>query len=151
MSKKILIFLIVFFLLIIILTMGYFFINKKIFENEENQIIILERIYKDFMSHYEEYKDIVKLDESTLKNFITKQDFKGDNVKRLKSIEGTENNSNKEVVLSSKYNPNNNVLTIELEVKIEGRLVEAVMSEYKLYIKNLKINFKYGISHIMVE
>mgnify|MGYP005785765765 CR=1 FL=1 len=95
MSKKILIFLIVFFLLIIILTMGYFFINKKIFENEGNQIIILERIYKDFMSHYEEYKDIVKLDESTLKNFITKQDFKGDNVKRLKSIEGTENNSNK--------------------------------------------------------
>lgn len=151
MSKKILIFLIVFFVLIIVFTMGYFFINKKIFKNEENQIIILERIYKDFMSHYEEYKDIVKLDESTLKNFITKQDFKEDNVKKLKSIEGTENNSNKEVVLSSKYNPNNNVLTIELEVKIEGRLVEAVMSEYKLYIKNLKINFKYGISHIMVE
>ena len=151
MSEKILIFLIVFFVLIIVFTMGYFFINKKIFKNEENQIIILERIYKDFMSHYEEYKDIVKLDESTLKNFITKQDFKEDNVKKLKSIEGTENNSNKEVVLSSKYNPNNNVLTIELEVKIEGRLVEAVMSEYKLYIKNLKINFKYGISHIMVE
>ena len=151
MSKKILIFLIVFFVLIIVFTMGYFFINKKIFKNEENQIIILERIYKDFMSHYEEYKDIVKLDESTLKNFITKQDFKEDNVKKLKSIEGTENNSNKEVVLSSKYNPNNNVLTIELEVKIEGRLVEAVMSEYKLYIKNLKINFKYGVSHIMVE
>ena len=151
MSKKILIFLIVFFVLIIVFTMGYFFINKKIFKNEENHIIILERIYKDFMSHYEEYKDIVKLDESTLKNFITKQDFKEDNVKKLKSIEGTENNSNKEVVLSSKYNPNNNVLTIELEVKIEGRLVEAVMSEYKLYIKNLKINFKYGISHIMVE
>ena len=103
------------------------------------------------MSHYEEYKDIVKLDESTLKNFITKQDFKEDNVKRLKSIEGTENNSNKEVVLSSKYNPNNNVLTIELEVKIEGRLVEAVISEYTLYIKNLKINFKYGISHIMTK
>lgn len=103
------------------------------------------------MEDYDEYKNVLKLDESIFKNLITKQYFKEENKNILKGMEGMEENLKNEVILSSIYNVYNNVLTVKLEIKSNERIVQTVTNEYKLYIKNWKINYDYGIKNIVTH
>ena len=151
MKKKVLIVVLVVILLIVLLVIGKVFIDKKILEDEQNQVLALKKIYNDFMEEYDEYKNVLKLDESIFKNLITKQYFKEENKNILKGMEGMEENLKNEVILSSIYNVYNNVLTVKLEIKSNERIVQTVTNEYKLYIKNWKINYDYGIKNIVTH
>lgn len=151
MKKKVLIVVLVVILLIVLLVIGKVFIDKKILEDEQNQVLALKKIYNDFMEDYDEYKNVLKLDESIFKNLITKQYFKEENKNILKGMEGMEENLKNEVILSSIYNVYNNVLTVKLEIKSNERIVQTVTNEYKLYIKNWKINYDYGIKNIVTH
>ena len=133
------------------LVIGKVFIDKKILEDEQNQVLALKKIYNDFMEDYDEYKNVLKLDESIFKNLITKQYFKEENKNILKGMEGMEENLKNEAILSSIYNVYNNVLTVKLEIKSNERIVQTVTNEYKLYIKNWKINYDYGIKNIVTH
>lgn len=92
MKKKVLIVVLVVILLIVLLVIGKVFIDKKILEDEQNQVLALKKIYNDFMEDYDEYKNVLKLDESIFKNLITKQYFKEENKNILKGMEGMEEN-----------------------------------------------------------
>ena len=151
MKKKVLIVVLVVILLIVLLVIGKVFIDKKILEDEQNQVLALKKIYNDFMEDYDEYKNVLKLDESIFKNLITKQYFKEENKNILKGMEGMEENLKNEAILSSIYNVYNNVLTVKLEIKSNERIVQTVTNEYKLYIKNWKINYVYGIKNIVTH
>ncbi len=151
MKKKVLIVVLVVILLIVLLVIGKVFIDKKILEDEQNQVLALKKIYNDFMEDYDEYKNVLKLDESIFKNLITKQYFKEENKNILKGMEGMEENLKNEAILSSIYNVYNNVLTVKLEIKSNERIVQTVTNEYKLYIKNWKINYDYGIKNIVTH
>ena len=151
MKKKVLIVVLVVILLIVLLVIGKVFIDKKILEDEQNQVLALKKIYNDFMEDYDEYKNVLKLDESIFKNLITKQYFKEENKNILKGMEGREENLKNEAILSSIYNVYNNVLTVKLEIKSNERIVQTVTNEYKLYIKNWKINYDYGIKNIVTH
>ena len=151
MKKKVLIVVLVVILLIVLLVISKVFIDKKILEDEQNQVLALKKIYNDFMEDYDEYKNVLKLDESIFKNLITKQYFKEENKNILKGMEGMEENLKNEAILSSIYNVYNNVLTVKLEIKSNERIVQTVTNEYKLYIKNWKINYDYGIKNIVTH
>ena len=49
MKKKVLIVVLVVILLIVLLVIGKVFIDKKILEDEQNQVLALKKIYNDFM------------------------------------------------------------------------------------------------------
>lgn len=137
MKKKIFICILLFLLVIVILLFAFkYCISNNILSNEDKQIEVLTKIYKDFLMYFPD-RNIV-LDDSTLKNFITSQDYSEESQNLLKPFESINTDSSVIYTLSIKYNDSNKLLTVYLSEN--GNIIHS--RNYQLYVKFFNISYK---------
>ena len=86
MKKIIIVFitiLIVFFLIILLI----FNSNKKVFINNQNQVEVLSKMYTEFIFESSIKNSNILLDDSTIKNIVTKEYFDDSSIFKLRNIE----------------------------------------------------------------
>ena len=143
MKKKIVILMIA-----IIAYLLIFNLNKKVLLDNENQVELLSEMYKDFVldTNINEYN--ISLDDSAIKNLITKEYFDESSIDILKQVETSYSDSKSDYILSLKYDYNKKI--IELTLKNDSG--NMIRQKYILKIKNGKINYeKYDNGFIMMS
>ena len=125
-----------------------FNLNKKVLLYNENQVELLSEMYKDFVldTNINEYN--ISLDDSAIKNLITKEYFDESSIDILKQVETSYSDSKSDYILSLKYDYNKKI--IELTLKNDSG--NMIRQKYILKIKNGKINYeKYDNGFIMMS
>lgn len=113
----------------------------KIFEDENVQVNTLINIYKDVIE-----KNVLEIDkeaniilgESALKNIVTGENFKDENIIKIKNVE--KNDKNSEIMYTlykSSYSKNFIIITVESSDGEDRRTVK-----YKLYVKDGNVEFE---------
>lgn len=113
------------------------FQNKldKLIDDENVQVDTLINIYKDIIEKNSE-KNII-LDESALKNMVTRENFKEENILKLKNVENKSESSEDTYLLQMSYSKHFVTVTI---ISNDGK--ERSTGKYKLYIKDKKVEFE---------
>ena len=148
MKKKIIFTIIVILMIAIIAYLLIFNLNKKVLLDNENQVELLSEMYKDFVldTNINEYN--ISLDDSAIKNLITKEYFDESSIDILKQVETSYSDSKSDYILSLKYDYNKKI--IELTLKNDSG--NMIRQKYILKIKNGKINYeKYDNGFIMMS
>lgn len=147
MKKIIIVFitiLIVFFLMILLI----FNSNKKVFINNQNQVEVLSKMYTEFIFESSIKNSNILLDDSTIKNIVTKEYFDDSSIFKLRNIEINRADSESNYILSLKYNSEKKIV----ELVLSDNFGNMVKQKYILKIKNGKINYeKYGNGLIVVS
>ena len=147
MKKIIIVFitiLIVFFLIILLI----FNSNKKVFINNQNQVEVLSKMYTEFILESSIKNSNILLDDSTIKNLVTKEYFDDSSIFKLRNIEINRADSESNYILSLKYNSEKKIV----EVVLSDNFGNMVKQKYILKIKNGKINYeKYDNGLIVVS
>lgn len=125
-----------------------FNLNKKVLLDNENQVELLSEMYKDFVLDININEYNISLDDSAIKNLITKEYFDESSIDILKQVETSYSDSKSDYILSLKYDYNKKI--IELTLKNDSG--NMIRQKYILKIKNGKINYeKYDNGFIMMS
>ena len=123
----------------------FFYYNKKeVLKSDKKQVEVLESVYKDFLKNKMSNDYEVTLDDSCLKNIITKNDFSDEDKEILWKIESNDENSSYfSYVLYSIFDSENLVLTLNLR-RSDGN--QENTQRYKLHVSGGKIKYEiYGL------
>lgn len=122
--------------------------NKKVLLDNKNQVELLSEMYKDFVLDININEYNISLDDSAIKNLITKEYFDESSIDILKQVETSYSDSKADYILSLKYDYNKKI--IELTLKNDSG--NMIRQKYILKIKNGKINYeKYDNGFIMMS
>ena len=125
-----------------------FNLNKKVLLDNKNQFELLSAMYKDFVLDININEYNISLDDSAIKNLITKEYFDESSIDVLKQVETSYSDSKSNYILSLKYDYNKKI--IELTLKNDSG--NMIRQKYILKIKNGKINYeKYDNGFIMMS
>lgn len=125
-----------------------FNLNKKVLLDNKNQVELLSEMYKDFVLDININEYNISLDDSAIKNLITKEYFDESSIDVLKQVETSYSDSKSNYILSLKYDYNKKI--IELTLKNDSG--NMIRQKYILKIKNGKINYeKYDNGFIMMS
>lgn len=125
-----------------------FNLNKKVLLDNKNQVELLSEMYKDFVLDININEYNISLDDSAIKNLITKEYFDESSIDILKQVETSYSDSKSDYILSLKYDYNKKI--IELTLKNDSG--NMIRQKYILKIKNGKINYeKYDNGFIMMS
>ena len=125
-----------------------FNLNKKVLLDNENQVELLSEMYKDFVLDININEYNISLDDSAIKNLITKEYFDESSIDILKQVETSYSDSKSDYILSLKYDYNKKI--IELTLKNDSG--NMIRQKYILKIKYGKINYeKYDNGFIMMS
>lgn len=125
-----------------------FNLNKKVLLDNKNQVELLSEMYKDFVLDININEYNISLDDSAIKNLITKEYFDESSIDILKQVETSYSDSKSDYILSLKYDYNKKI--IELTLKNDSG--NMIRQKYILKIKNCKINYeKYDNGFIMMS
>lgn len=125
-----------------------FNLNKKVLLDNKNQVELLSEMYKDFVLDFNINEYNISLDDSAIKNLITKEYFDESSIDILKQVETSYSDSKSNYILSLKYDYNKKI--IELTLKNDSG--NMIRQKYILKIKNGKINYeKYDNGFIMMS
>lgn len=125
-----------------------FNLNKKVLLDNKNQVELLSEMYKDFVLDININEYNISLDDSAIKNLITKEYFDESSIDVLKQVETSYSDSKSDYILSLKYDYNKKI--IELTLKNDSG--NMIRQKYILKIKNGKINYeKYDNGFIMMS
>lgn len=125
-----------------------FNLNKKVLLDNKNQVELLSEMYKDFVLDININEYSISLDDSAIKNLITKEYFDESSIDILKQVETSYSDSKSNYILSLKYDYNKKI--IELTLKNDSG--NMIRQKYILKIKNGKINYeKYDNGFIMMS
>ena len=125
-----------------------FNLNKKVLLDNKNQFELLSAMYKDFVLDININEYNISLDDSAIKNLITKEYFDESSIDVLKQVETSYSDSKSDYILSLKYDYNKKI--IELTLKNDSG--NMIRQKYILKIKNGKINYeKYDNGFIMMS
>lgn len=113
----------------------------KILEDENVQVNTLIKIYKDVIEknvlEIDKEANII-LDESTLKNIVTGENFTDENIIKIKSVERNDKNSEITYTLyKSSYSKNFTIITVVSSDGEDRRTVK-----YKFYVKDGNVEFE---------
>lgn len=148
MKKKIIFTIIVILMIAIIAYLLIFNLNKKVLLDNKNQVELLSEMYKDFVLDININEYNISLDDSAIKNLITKEYFDESSIDILKQVETSYSDSKSNYILSLKYDYNKKI--IELTLKNDSG--NMIRQKYILKIKNGKINYeKYDNGFIMMS
>ena len=148
MKKKIIFTIIVILMIAIIAYLLIFNLNKKVLLDNENQVELLSEMYKDFVLDININEYNISLDDSAIKNLITKEYFDESSIDILKQVETSYSDSKSDYILSLKYDYNKKI--IELTLKNDSG--NMIRQKYILKIKYGKINYeKYDNGFIMMS
>ncbi len=112
--------------------------KREILKSDEKQVEVLSNLYTEFLKNK---LGTIRLDDSCLKNIITKNDFSYDDKNILREIERDESTGFSYVLYSS-FDSDNLILTLNLR-RDDGN--EKVTQKYKLTVKGSKIKYEtYG-------
>ncbi len=132
--------LVILLILVIILIVSKMYINRRneeIMSSEGNQIIVLNKLYREFLSNSIDKSDVtIILNDSALRNIVTKQPFSEENINKLKEIEIQSENPSNIYTLYAKIGGK----FIELTLIDENNTIE--VQKYELYINNGNIEYK---------
>ena len=153
-SSKNIVMLIVLCVVVLLAVIAVFFVNKDSVNNcikdEKVQVETLKEIYKDMFSNLNTQDVNIVLDETALKNILTDQRFSEENVTKLQEVEKNVEGLQSTYTLYTKYSKDTGVITIEVVgsgVKNSKRI-----QQYKLNVKNSKLNFeRYKAGTTIVE
>ncbi len=122
----------------------------KLIEDEDVQVNTLINVYRDVLDIVNSDDINIVLDESSLKNIITNEKFKEENILKLKNVEKSIENSQRIYTLSVQYSKSTHVLTVNITESGIGNMKKT--QKYKLDVKNGKINYQRdGQGIIVVE
>ena len=122
--------------------------NKKVLLDNKHQVELLSEMYKDFVLDININEYNISLDDSAIKNLITKEYFDESSIDILKQVETSYSDSKSNYILSLKYDYNKKI--IELTLKNDSG--NMIRQKYILKIKNGKINYeKYDNGFIMMS
>lgn len=122
--------------------------NKKVLLDNKNQVELLSEMYKDFVLDININEYNISLDDSAIKNLITKEYFDESSIDILKQVETSYSDSKSDYILSLKYDYNKKI--IELTLKNDSG--NMIRQKYILKIKNGKINYeKYDNGFIIMS
>ena len=125
-----------------------FNLNKKVLLDNKNQVELLSEMYKDFVLDININEYNISLDDSAIKNLITKEYFDESSIDILKQVETSYSDSKSNYILSLKYDYNKKI--IELTLKNDSG--NMIRQKYILKITNGKINYeKYDNGFIMTS
>ena len=116
-------------------------INNNMYKNEDNQISLFSQILDEFTQNNSDYKDCITLDDSMLRNFITKEFYSDENITKLKNYEGT-NTDYKQAILSVNYEKTDNILSLNVNIIENGENSSNLNYQYKLSLNEKKITYK---------
>ena len=153
-SSKNIVMLIVLCVVVLLAVIAVFFVNKNSVNNcikdEKVQVETLKEIYKDMFSNLNTQDVNIVLDETALKNILTDERFSEENVTKLQEVEKNVEGLQSTYTLYTKYSKDTGVITIEVVgsgVKNSKRI-----QQYKLNVKNSKLNFeRYKAGTTIVE
>lgn len=153
-SSKNIVMLIVLCVVVLLAVIAVFFVNKNSVNNcikdEKVQVETLKEIYKDMFSNFNTQDVNIVLDETALKNILTDERFSEENVTKLREAEKNVEGLQSTYTLYTKYSKDTGVITIEVVgsgVKNSKRI-----QQYKLNVKNSKLNFeRYKAGTTIVE
>ena len=153
-SSKNIVMLIVLCVVVLLAVIAVFFVNKNSVNNcikdEKVQVETLKEIYKDMFSNFNTQDVNIVLDETALKNILTDERFSEENVTKLREVEKNVEGLQSTYTLYTKYSKDTEVIAIEVNgsgVKNSKRI-----QQYKLNVKNSKLNFeRYKAGTTIVE
>ena len=153
-SSKNIVMLIVLCVVVLLAVIAVFFVNKNSVNNcikdEKVQVETLKEIYKDMFSNFNTQDVNIVLDETALKNILTDERFSEENVTKLQEVEKNVEGAQSTYTLYTKYSKDTEVIAIEVNgsgVKNSKRI-----QQYKLNVKNSKLNFeRYKAGTTIVE
>ena len=153
-SSKNIVMLIVLCVVVLLAVIAVFFVNKNSVNNcikdEKVQVETLKEIYKDMFSNFNTQDVNIVLDETALKNILTDERFSEENVTKLQEVEKNVEGAQSTYTLYTKYSKDTEVISIEVNgsgVKNSKRI-----QQYKLNVKNSKLNFeRYKAGTTIVE
>ena len=153
-SSKNIVMLIVLCVVVLLAVIAVFFVNKNSVNNcikdEKVQVETLKEIYKDMFSNLNTQDVNIVLDETALKNILTDERFSEKNVTKLQEVEKNVEGAQSTYTLYTKYSKDTEVIAIEVNgsgVKNSKRI-----QQYKLNVKNSKLNFeRYKAGTTIVE
>lgn len=139
---------------VLLAVIAVFFVNKNSINNcikdEKVQVETLKEIYKDMFSNFNTQDVNIVLDETALKNILTDERFSEENVTKLQEVEKNVEGAQSTYTLYTKYSKDTEVIAIEVNgsgVKNSKRI-----QQYKLNVKNSKLNFeRYKAGTTIVE
>ena len=139
---------------VLLAVIAVFFVNKNSVNNcikdEKVQVETLKEIYKDMFSNLNTQDVNIVLDETALKNILTDERFSEENVTKLQEVEKNVEGAQSTYTLYTKYSKDTEVIAIEVNgsgVKNSKRI-----QQYKLNVKNSKLNFeRYKAGTTIVE
>ena len=152
--NKNIVMLIVLCVVVLLAVIAVFFVNKNSINNcikdEKVQVETLKEIYKDMFSNLKTQDVNIVLDETALKNILTDERFSEENVTKLQEVEKNVEGAQSTYTLYTKYSKDTEVIAIEVNgsgVKNSKRI-----QQYKLNVKNSKLNFeRYKAGTTIVE
>lgn len=152
--NKNIVMLIVLCVVVLLAVIAVFFVNKNSVNNcikdEKVQVETLKEIYKDMFSNLNTQDVNIVLDETALKNILTDERFSKENVTKLQEVEKNVEGAQSTYTLYTKYSKDTEVIAIEVNgsgVKNSKRI-----QQYKLNVKNSKLNFeRYKAGTTIVE
>lgn len=148
MKKKIILTIIIILIISIIVYLLILNSNKKVLLDNQNQVEVLNKMYKEFVLESSITDSNILLDDSTIKNLITKEYFNENSIAKLKQVETNYSNSKSDYILSLKYNHNKKIIELTL-ANDSGNMVK---QKYILKIENGKINYeKYDNGMMMIS
>lgn len=153
-SSKNIVILIILCVVVLLAVIAVCFVNKNSVNNcikdEKVQVETLKEIYKDMFSNFNTQDVNIVLDETALKNILTDERFSEENVTKLREVEKNVEGLQSTYTLYTKYSKDTGVITIEVVgsgVKNSKRI-----QQYKLNVKNSKLNFeRYKAGTTIVE
>ena len=153
-SSKNIVMLIVLCVVVLLAVIAVFFVNKNSINNcikdEKVQVETLKEIYKDMFSNLNTQDVNIVLDETALKNILRGERFSEENVTKLQEVEKNVEGAQSTYTLYTKYSKDTEVIAIEVNgsgVKNSKRI-----QQYKLNVKNSKLNFeRYKAGTTIVE
>lgn len=114
--------------------------NKKILENENNQVEVLRQIYGEYINSFELEESNIILNEDCFKNIITDVEFSDENKEKLKQLERTSDTYDFRYEISSTYSDKTSNLIVEIKEMDEGLMNGS--QKYRLYVEDGKIKFE---------
>lgn len=111
--------------------------NKNIMISEENQVIILEKLYKEFIGDTMEKANVdILLDDSTIKNAITRQYFSDASIEKLKELEIHCENPKETYTLYVKAGGG------VMELTLKSNKGDFQIQKYELYVQNESLEYR---------
>ncbi len=123
---------------------------NRLLKDEDIQVDMLFEIYNNMLNEYNIDNINVVLDESALKNLLTNEEYKEENILKLKRIEKNIEDSDSIYTISMQYSKKTYMLTIDI-TKSKGSYMKTTQ-KYKLEVKDGKITYqRNGQGIIVVE